>query len=122
MEVLKTHKTLRYDVAGLQETRQSEMYTVYCSGECGGEREHEGHKGVAATVTQKFTHAAAHPPEYINDRLVANKFRLHGRHSSNVTVVVGYARKNTSAVKLKLQFRPALSQTLKEITPGVNIF
>ena len=41
--------------------------SLYCSGGCGGEREHKGQRAVALAVAEKIVPAAA---QYVSDRLL----------------------------------------------------
>ena len=55
-------------------------YTVYCSGESGGESQKIGQGGVRLAVKQTFgTQTATRPPEFISDRLLKVIFDLRGR-------------------------------------------
>ena len=49
----------------------------------GGETDQKVQRGVVLDM-EKIAHAAAHPPECINDRLLKTYFRLCGRQSMNV--------------------------------------
>ena len=74
------------DVIGLQETRRNGHaaftqagYLVDCSGECSGEDGgKKGQGGVRLAVRTSITRAA-HPPEFIIDRLLKVTLELRGR-------------------------------------------
>ena len=85
------------DVIGLQETRRSGHsaftqagYSVYCSGECGGENDgKKGQGGIELAVRTSITRAAR-PPEFISDRLLKVTLELRGRAKAVTFFVCSY--------------------------------
>ena len=77
---------------------------TYCSSESGGERKEEAQREVPLIATGKIAPAAAHPSEYFSDHQLKMSFPLHGRHSSSVTFMLGYAATVTHALKVESTF------------------
>ena len=86
LDVLSVYDRLVCDVIGLQETRRSGHsafsqagYLVYCSGQCGDKNGgKKGQGGVGLAVRTSITRAA-HPPEFISDRMLKVTLELRGR-------------------------------------------
>ena len=96
------------DVIGAQETRRSGQsifveagYTVYYSGESGGESKNKGQGRVGLAVKQTFgTKTTTGPPEFISDRLLKVAQDVRGRAKA-VSFVVVYAPTETADVSRK---------------------
>ena len=97
LDVLSVYDRLGCDVIGLQETRRSGHsafsqagYLVCCSGECGDENGGKKRQnGVGLALRISITRAA-HPAEFISDRLLKVTLELRGRAKA-VTRFVAYA-------------------------------
>ena len=94
LDVLIVYDRLGCDVIGLQETRRSGHsassqagYSVYCSGECGGDNGgNKGQGGVGLTGRTSITRAER-PPEFISDRLLKVTLEPRGRTKAVAFVV-----------------------------------
>ena len=67
---------------------------VYCSCECGGENGGKKVQGGVGLAVRNSITRAAHPPEFISDRLLQVTLELRGRAKA-VTFVVAYAPTET---------------------------
>ena len=121
LDVLSVYDRLGCDVIGLQETRRSGHsafsqagYLVYCSDECGGENGgKKGQGGVGLAVRNSITRAA-HPPEFISDRLLKVTLELRGRAKA-VSFVVGYAPTETQNADNKHAFWTSLDRVVEGV-------
>ena len=125
LDVLSVYDRLGCDVIGLQETRRSGHsafsqagFLVYCSSECGDEKGgKKGQDGVELAVRTSTTRAA-HPPEFISDRLLKVTHELHGRAKA-VTFFVAYAPTETHN---KHAFWTTLDRAVKEVPRHEQLF
>ena len=119
LDVLRVYDRLGCDVIGLQETRRSGHsafsqagYLVYCSGECGGDNGGKKGQGVVGLAVRISTIRAAHPPEFISDRLLKVTLELRGRAKA-VTFVVAYAPTETQNASNKHTFWTSLDRVVE---------
>ena len=123
LDGLSVYDPLGCDVIGLQETRRSGHsvlsqagYSVYCSGEYGGENGgKKGQGGVGLALRTSITRAAR-PPEFISDRLLKVTLKLHGRAKS-VTFFVAYALTERQNASNKNAFWTTLDKAVEEVPP-----
>ena len=121
LDILSVYDRLGCDVIGLQETRRSGHsvfsqagYSMYCSGECGGENDgKKGQSGVGLAVRTSITRAAR-PPEFIIDRLLKVILELHGRAKA-VTFFVAYAPTETHNANNKHAFWTSLDKAVEAV-------
>ena len=126
--VLSVYDRLGCDVIGLQETRRSGRsvfsqagYSVYCSGECGGENGGKiGQGGVGLAVRTSITRVAR-PPELISNRLQKVTLELHGRAKA-VTFFVAYAPTETQNASNKRAFWTCLDKAVEELPRHEKLF
>ena len=85
LDVLCVYDRLGCDVIGLHETCRSGYsaftqagYLVYCSGECGGGNGGKKEQGGVGLAVRTSITRAAHPPEFISDRLLKVTLQLRG--------------------------------------------
>ena len=128
LDVLRVYDQLGCDVIGLQETRRSGHsafsqagYLVYCSGECGGKNGgKKGQGGVGLAVRTSITRAA-HPPEFISDRLLKVTLELRGRAKA-VTLDVAYAPTETQNPSNKHAFWTSLDRAAEDVPKHEQLF
>ena len=101
LDVLSVCDRLGCDVIGLQETRRSGQsvfsqagYSVYCSGECGGENSRKKRQGGVGLAVRTPITRAARSPEFISDRLLKVTLELHSR-AKTVTFFVAHVPTQT---------------------------
>ena len=114
LDVLSVYDRLGCDVIGLHSVFNQASYLVHCSGECGddnGEKKGQGRVGLA--VTTSITRAA-HPPEFISDRLLKVTLELRGR-AKVVTCFVAYAPTQTQTANNKHAFWTTLDIAVEEV-------
>ena len=96
-------------------------YSVYCSGECGGENgRKQGQGGVGLVVRTSITRAAR-TPEFISDRLLKVTLELHGC-AKGVTFFVAYGRTETQNANNKHAFWTSLDKAKKEVPTHEQLF
>ena len=128
LDVLSVYDRLGCDIIGLQETRRSGHsafsqagYLVYCSGECGDESGgKKGQGGVGLAVRTSITRAA-HPPEFISDRLLKVTLELRGRAKA-VSFLVAYAPTETHNTNNKHAFWTTLDRAVKDVPRHEQLF
>ena len=128
LDVLSVYDQLGCDVIGLQETRRrghsafsQAGYLVYRSGECGNKNDgKKGRGGVGLAVRTSITRAA-HPPEFISDRLLKVTIELRGRAKA-VTFFVAYAPTETHNVSNRHAFWTTFGRAVKEVARHEQLF
>ena len=94
---------------------------MYCSGECGGENGgKKGQGGLGLAVRNSITRAA-HPPEFISDRLLKVTLELQGRAKA-VTFVVAYAPTELQNANNKHAFWTSLDRVVEEVPKYEQLF
>ena len=102
LDVLSVYGRLGCDVIGLQETRRSGHsaltqagYLVYCSDECGGENGGKKGQGGVGLAVRTSIPRAAHPPEFISDRLLKVTLELLRGRAKTIMFFVACAPAET---------------------------
>ena len=128
LHVLSVYDRLECDVVGLQETRRSGHsaftqagYLVYCSGECGGDNGGKKEQGGVGLAVRTSIIRAAHPPEFINDRLLKVTLELRSLAKA-VTFVVAYAPTETQNSDNKHAFWTSLDRAVEEVPKHEQLF
>ena len=128
LDVLSMYDRLGCDIIGSQETRRSGHsvfgqagYSVYFSGECGGENGGKRRQGGGGLAVRISITRAAHPPEFISDRLLKVTLELHGRAKA-VTFFVAYAPTETQNANNKHGFWTSLDEAVEEVLRHEQLF
>ena len=128
LDVLSVYDRLGCDVIDLQETRRSGYstftqagYSVYCSGECGGENRGKEEQGGVGLAVRTFIRRAALPPEFISDRLLEDTLELRGR-AKVVTFFVAYAPNEIHNARSKHAFWTTLDRAVEEVPRHEQLF
>ena len=128
LDVLSVYDRLGCDVIALQETRRSGHsvfsqagYSVYCSGECGGESGGKKRQGGIGLAVRTSIKRAARPPEFISDRLLKVILELHGRAKAVMFLVV-YAPTETQNASNKHAFCTSSDKAVEEVHRYKQLF
>ena len=122
LDVLSVYDRLGCDVIGLQETRRSGHsafiqagYSVYCSGECGGENDGKKGQGGVGLAVRISTTCAVRPPEFISSGLLKVTLELRGRAKA-VTLFVAYSSAERQNASNKHAFWTSLGKAVEEVS------